>query len=643
MKPLLQVVAPIGLEKRAYSIQLGKDANEWPVSILQEAYKQIPYLRNYEVDVALDRTDESRGYGVGKMVVYPHRMEKNAAIDSDRAVSFPIIIRQHEMSPLDVVSHKDMILPASENYVAEKLFQPALAHSKAKPGQFSRTDLASQIDPPTQRSNMSIGMRKQSSVNLLEAVLPTLTGKQIKSFHSDLQKNASLKHSVSNNPAFGEAVRKVVQTKEKTASESRGERNSSLKPTTVQFKKLGTSYFVKTANHSSFSPVQEKISRFEAQEYLSSSDFSSLCNNSSVTFTMSPNHTSPELIKEASSASRVGIYSTMSNNDVVEGVVIPKMISLEGLTMPSQMFISKTASAMQESIAGMYTQQVILPSNPIRGKGVFTFQEGNRGVATEPITIRNEVTFMEDKEKLAYYIAVRDTTGEDIKVTIVPGINKIASLGVNHFAIPDSMGFVSIPKATMKVCATVDDFKEREMLKKASSLRIVSDGNVFQISGSEVFPEMMDKVDTAFALSAYGYSSGQINSLMEKSASAGYANLYNVRSINVVGSDYLPAKEKPYGNMDLSSITVDLTKEASTIIEKETVDSILALRFLTPENVGIYVNYLPELEKSASKVAEILIAARLGMDDVKEVAAKNTLSQLSTVIEGLKSLQSKIL
>ena len=47
------------------------------------------------------------------------------------------------------------------------------------------------------------------------------------------------------------------------------------------------------------------------------------------------------------------------------------------------------------------------------------------------------------------------------------------------------------------------------------------------------------------------------------------------------------------------------------------------------------------LEKVSSKLAEILVASRLGMDDIKEVAAKNAMSQLTTVIDGLSSLKSK--
>ena len=130
---------------------------------------------------------------------------------------------------------------------------------------------------------------------------------------------------------------------------------------------------------------------------------------------------------------------------------------------------------------------------------------------------------------------------------------------------------------------------------------------------------------------------------MEKSASQGYSNLYHTRSVNVSGEVRKNLMSKiASSKIDVTDLKTNLIKEASVIVEKETVDSILALRFLTPENVGMYVNYLPELEKSASKLAEILVASRLGMDDVTEVSAKNALSQMSSVIEGLKSLQSKI-
>ena len=64
--------------------------------------------------------------------------------------------------------------------------------------------------------------------------------------------------------------------------------------------------------------------------------------------------------------------------------------------------------------------------------------------------------------------------------------------------------------------------------------------------------------------------------------------------------------------------------------------------FVTPENASTYVDYIPELEKVSSRLAEILVASRLGMDDIREHAAKNALTQVGSVVDGLKKLQSKV-
>ena len=115
-KPLFTPITS-GFEKKAYAYKLENSVDDWSTGILKIAYKQLPYLRRYEVDVELDRTDEARGYCVGKMLVYPARMQKKAAVDRQKIVSFPIIVRDRELSPFDVFSYKKDMHPASEKEV----------------------------------------------------------------------------------------------------------------------------------------------------------------------------------------------------------------------------------------------------------------------------------------------------------------------------------------------------------------------------------------------------------------------------------------------------------------------------------------------------------------------------------------------
>ena len=148
----------------------------------------------------------------------------------------------------------------------------------------------------------------------------------------------------------------------------------------------------------------------------------------------------------------------------------------------------------------------------------------------------------------------------------------------------------------------------------------------------------MDTLDTEFALSSLGLPKAQIQGAMKLASQRGIAAIPTVRRV-VAMEDFLAQVEN--SKVDVSTLRSDLTKEASVIVDKETVDAILSLRFVTPENVGVYVNYIPELEKVSSKLAELLVASRLGLDDVRETAAKNAMSQVSSVVKGLESLKAQ--
>lgn len=649
MRPLLKKIDTVELEKKAYSIRLGKDADDWPVTILQEAYKQVPYLRDYEVDVSLDRTDESRGYGIGKMLVYPNRMEKNAAIKADKIVSFPVIIRDHEMSPLDVVSYKDEIMPASESFVSETLFRPETFSGPAKAGQFGATGLGPQIDPPAQRLRQSIGINKHSSANILDAVLTTASNEQINSFKDSLASSPSLRVAALNNSAFGSAVERIISHKEKTASAMAAQRKESVKPNAIQFKKQGSSYFVKTANHRCYDPVETEVSRFDVQRALSKEDFNQLCRDSYLNISTQPIQKVAHIKKIASEIDRVGVYETKLGKRDILGISVPRVVSLDGQVLPYQYFVTQDGHSMQEKVAGVFKATVNLPTSEPRGYGAFILQEGRRALATEPLEVTNFVNVNRDgwsgspKEKVAYCLARRASTGESIKISLLP-IEKIAYVEPGHYAVPESMGFFSFPKKSIKVSNSIESFSDVELSKVAGEVSLKSDGNgAYQLQGSPLFTDIMNRVDTGFALSLHGYSSAQSENIMKTASEKGSINLKSAREI--FSADAIKEglmKKIASSKIDVSEIQVDLIKEASVIVDKETVDSILALKFLTPENVGMYVNYLQDFEKVASKLAEVLVASRLGMDDIKEVSAKNALSQMSTVIDGLKSLKSKI-
>jgi len=90
----------IRMEKVAYDTRIDDDVEEWPTAVVRESYKQLPFLKSFETEVELDKIDSARGFGVGKLLVWPARMEKGAAAKNKQLVTVPVVIRNRELAPL---------------------------------------------------------------------------------------------------------------------------------------------------------------------------------------------------------------------------------------------------------------------------------------------------------------------------------------------------------------------------------------------------------------------------------------------------------------------------------------------------------------------------------------------------------------
>ena len=637
MKPLFRKISN-DFEKVAYAIQLPKESEEWPIEIIKTAYKQLPYLRKYEVDVELDRVDNARGYCVGKMMVYPAKMTKKAAVNSKKIVSFPVIVRDREVSPFDVYTHQKEMHPANESGVQEILLKETVFEGRANPKSFRPTNLGGQLDPPSERLRQSTGRSFNKTSSALDYAIISMDDQQKEEFKMQLKANPNLRVAAVNNPAFGEAVERVLTTKIASSEDVKLIRNAVTTPNVLQIRKDGMNYSVKSSVSDCFVEKTASATRFEIKKLLPEYLMEELNSLGTVTIVTNPVSYS-ETIKEASVATRAGIYSVHSGSTELTGIVIPKMISLEGSPMRGSLFLSDGGHAIQEKVAGVQHGEARLgPINP-SGLGVFIYQNGPDIVATEPVSIRHEIMV----EKNAHYLGTRLANGAEIKIHVSDEFKKIAGISETEFVIPSSMKFIPINGQQINVASDPSVATEISMVKSASnnSLSLISDGGYFSIRGNSPFAgSMYDKDDMSFILGAHGIKPA---SFIKKAAQTKMpVKISHSRCVTLEKEAHAHAI-KSIRKFDVSKINVDLVKEASVIVDRETVDSILSLKFVTPENVSMYVGFIPELEKTSSKLAEILIASRLGMDKVKEASAKNAMGQLTKVIRDLKRIGAQIL
>src|SRR4030067_1075649 len=78
MQPLF-LTSPVEFAKTAAQTQLPEDPNTWPHEILQELYKQAPYVADFAPHVVMEKVDGEQGYGLGHIEIANQKEIQTAA------------------------------------------------------------------------------------------------------------------------------------------------------------------------------------------------------------------------------------------------------------------------------------------------------------------------------------------------------------------------------------------------------------------------------------------------------------------------------------------------------------------------------------------------------------------------------------
>jgi hypothetical protein len=123
--------ADLQFEKVAAEVELPEDPNAWSAEVLDELYKQVPYIADFQPHVVMEKVDGERGYGFGHVEI-SNQTQQNASTDpavqsasSVRSVRIPVIINQGKLSPFDLaVNDKSKVIPLTEARLRQAIFRP---------------------------------------------------------------------------------------------------------------------------------------------------------------------------------------------------------------------------------------------------------------------------------------------------------------------------------------------------------------------------------------------------------------------------------------------------------------------------------------------------------------------------------------
>lgn len=688
-------------EKNASEVTLPENANLWPNEIMQELFKQVPYIADFEPQVVMDRVDAERGYAFGHVEVQNKtELQGNADPAAMKAVGIqqvriPVVVKDRKLQPFDVAITADSkAIPLNEGRMRQALFRPqAFDVTSRTPGDMS---MVGQLYPPQRQnygggggggSGMSVGMGKEGSAlesflskeaaanipsstlsspagptvrdlipkkvklsSIMQAILPTISASDYNRFAHDLEEPSLQAAFMKNAAATAPTLQYLSHFEPSSVEKTAAALEHLLRPDVVQITKVAQGYRVKTARHDYWQPTSQEVDRgavvraYGAKVAMAADETGSvtLAEGDGVKEDEGP-EAKPELV------SSFGVYRVKeeSGQELV-GFVFPNLLDLDGTALPICLFTNGSVTGMQESIAGESVgKDQGLVFGPQKGHGMFVQRLKNGGVnAMIPMTIKGGYA-----EGGSQKMSVETYDGREVFVEVQPNIQSPTETD-GCVLIPQDFQWMPLGGGETSLVVHPEQWGQSKAASRSYASVVLRAGgpNTFSVSGypleklaeGSMLPSLQNNTldDVLFLLAGLGtdltYASEKIAQAVAFHEPVEVRVGRHIKTAGEAQMDSLKTASAWVGRMP--NVRRSLLKEAAFIPDPLAVDTVLSVGFINPENIMTFVSYLPQMDVVQGKLCELLIAARLGLQDVPVSPLEKAIKSLEEVIEGLKIL-----
>lgn len=461
---------------------------------------------------------------------------------------------------------------------------------------------------------------------------------------------ALVQHELRRNPNAAEVFKVASSLSATSLAKSASALPSALPPTAMQVVKADEGYTIKAANHAFWFPFEEHVDRGQLFSRFGGKIALAADTAGSVTMTEDPVTEDP-VESQPRAVTEFGAYQVQADGQPLEGLVFPNVLDLDGTPMPMALFVGAGTTAFQSEIAGIPAGDAegamgSLPMSPNpSGSGVFIRQTPVGMEATIPIEVASSMTLPDGSH--CFQAVTFD--GRQVMVDTQDGLEAPMVAPDGKFILPKDFSWVSLNNAKhVSLVSSPDDVVKEGSALPSVELRALDPDHI-SLRGGPVQKlafnqrEFASRDDALFILASLGVSPVYAQEKMAESLGCSMpVRVFCKHELEPVGHVANEARTKVAARKELSdavwSLRRVLVKEAAVLPEAETVDSILSLGFLTPDNVATFIDYLPALEESVQKLCNLLLATRLGLSGVPQGAVEKACKTLNEVIDGLKMI-----
>jgi len=635
--------------------KLPHDPVEWDEVLITKLMEKIPSIQGMLIKPKMTHISEETGTAVGAITVMEQKTQQ--------AVFIPVIVKGFQLLPMDV-----MLVPdAEQNYNASPLTAELLNEClmNAQPFNYLEKPIDriqelyfnpqnTHVFPPYLRN-------VHASSGVLDYIAHTITPAQKGEFMAHLKANPTVLVGYEKRANL-HLLEKISQTEYEPWEEQ--DHNN---PNIIHMKALTNGKIAVTSTNSDlFNPVicVGKVHGEFDQRYPKDTLNEVLTNGEKVIATDYDPMTSTHIFhgrEMLGPHESPGAY-TVTGNAVVEanlfgkyriqgldgiqytGVLFPEVIDFSGKTTGLKIFYNENCHSLQTSFAGVYvdssTERDFQCVTPTYGMtGFLMCLHGTKAIALSPMTIKGTA---ESDDGSQYYKAM-DFLGNVVRFSMGYGGRKVVAIdGV--YQIPESYYFLSL-KNFKPMSETVESSVQKTASKimDANPVRVIHTGsNQFALKGSGIAkmagkcnwdPSNLDCGQAAFLLASKKCPMNKIAAAMK--AASFYPDGVTLHGLPEV--QYSQARPAPFVLKP-----VNLIKEASYIDDSQVVDTLLGLNFINPENIQKFYSMTPVLKSAAGQLAQLLLASRLGMNEIPASACSTAMYKLVDVIKGLERLKMHI-
>jgi hypothetical protein len=280
--------------------------------------------------------------------------------------------------------------------------------------------------------------------------------------------------------------------------------------------------------------------------------------------------------------------------------------------------------------------------------GVFVFEMNkSKGLCTIPVTI---VSVTEDMGNMKIRCQDLMGVGFMLHMSDWDGFKAIAPDGRGGYTMPK--GFKWVPMEGFdRVSNSPLDYAALGMgvTKVASAKHIIATGyNQYALKGLDKYaralewdPTNLHEYQAKFILASLGMNETKIAAAMKQASRSGAAEV-RVNELPLQSEKIAAAIPQARKMVKVASdMKCNLIKVASYMENSQSVDAILALNFVNSDNLAKFVGKIPSLKAAVSNLASLIIASRLGYQEIPEHSAVTAMHRITDVINGLEGLRAQ--